>query len=788
MGRSLTLWLAVLLAVQAAAVPAGAHAEELPATVPAPARWSGAGGSFQLTPESRILAAPQSAELAGLLGEHLREATGLAVPVVTGPVPEPAPGDVRLVREAGTGGPEGYRMEIGDHVEIGAPEQAGLFYGGRTLLQLLGADRTAPRGTLEDRPALRTRMVILDVQRGFWPAARIQDLIRRMAWLKLNTLHLRLSGDAALRLSDPAPSGPAFAAAVPARHYTRADIDAVQAVAARHHVTVVPEIDVLDGTAALTPVRRCAGEHVPDLADAEVRKRLAAVLDTFSGWFGAGLVGLGRVDACDEPEWREGARELIAHAVSLGRRPVLTVRDRVPPLEGEPVILHEAAPETRASARSGEHDVVDVVEAAGWYAGDLLRQDPGAGGSGRALLAEITPFGDPGAAEAALAGPLAEFAERAWNRDSPAEGFSARLGAVGGAPGLLSENPRAGGAEHRYGFDGLHVPAGGTHAPAAWRQGLLVSAADGAGGARPDEGAGGTPPEEGGVHATAEPGRGAAPWFPVPGRLGTAARFGEGRRFTLGGASAPPPWTVSMWVRSEDRARGTLLGGLGQAIVVDGGEIAVSGVREFAFGYRLPLNRWTHLVLVATPGGTTLHADGRRIGTVPEVIGLPAWSMGPFGGALDEVAMSGTALTDRQARERHRADSIGPDLALGRPATASGVESGELGPEKAVDGDPDTRWGSVKRADPQWIQVDLGAARKVGRVVLHWERAYGSRYRIEGSPDGVSWTVLREVGTGDGGVDEVAGLSAVARHVRVHGVRRGTGWGYSLMGLSVYEG
>ncbi|GAA3445112.1 hypothetical protein Pve01_59430 [Planomonospora venezuelensis] len=763
----MVLVLAALVAVPAAAVPAGARTEGIPATVPAPVRWSGADGSFRLVPGSRILAAPETAELATALGEDLREVTGLAVPVLTGPAPEPAPGDVRLVMESGAGGPEEYAMEVGGHVEIRASERAGLFYGGRTLLQMLGGDRTAPRGTLEDRPALGTRMVVLDVQRGFWPVARIEGLLRRMSWLKLNTLYLRLSGDTALRLP-----GEGVAAAVPARHYTRADVDAVRAVAARHHVAVVPELDVLDGTAALTPVRRCAGGHVPDLADAGVRRELAGVLDTFAGWFDAPLIGLGRVDACDEPEWLEGARELIGHAESLGKRPVLTVRDRVPELGGGAVILDEAAPESRASVRPDGHEVVGALSAEGWYTGDLLGQDSGTGGYGRALLAETTPFGDPGAAEAALAGPLAEFAERAWNRDSSAEGFPGRLGAAGRAPGVPAVGDGAGAAEHRYGFDEVHVPEGDTHAPAAWRQGLLVSAADGAGG----------------VHATAETGTGGAPSFPVPGRLGTAAAFGEGRRFTLGGASAPPPWTVSMWVRIDDPARGTLLGGFGRAIVVDGGEVAVSGAREFSFGYRLPQGRWTHLVLVATPGATTLYADGRRVGTVPEVIGLPAWSMGPFGGALDEVAMSGAALTDRQVQARYRADSTGPDLALGRPATASGVESGELGPEKAVDGDPATRWGSVKRADPQWIQVDLGAVRNVARVVLQWERAYGSRYRIEGSPDGVSWTSLREVTGGDGGVDEIAGLSAAARHIRVHGVRRGTRWGYSLMGLSVYGG
>ncbi|MBG0815891.1 discoidin domain-containing protein [Planomonospora sp. ID82291] len=834
-----------VLVVATAAVPAGAGARQdsLPAVVPAPTGWTGGEGSFRPVRGSRVLAGEEAKEEAERLAADLREVTGLPVPVVVGGTPEPAAGDVLLTGENGAGvsgaeggggvegggekaaeggapqavedpqragepgvtgepetagepgaagTPEGYRMEVGAHVEIAASAPAGLFYGGRTLLQLLRAGGAAPYGTVEDRPEAGSRMVVLDVQGGFWPVGRIEDLVRRMSWLKLNTLYLRLSGDAALRLHDPA-----FAEAVPGLRYTRSDVETLRATARRHHVTVVPEIDVLGDAAALTPSRRCAAERVPDLADPGVRRRLTAVLDAFAGWFDAPLVGLGRIDACDEPAWREGAAELVAHVEAADRRPVLRVRDRVPALDGRPVILNEGSPETGAIVRNGGYDVIDAFPAAGSSGGDLLAWTPDAGGLGRALIADTAVFGDPGAAEAVLAGPRAEFAERAWNRLSPAEGFADRVRAVGDAPGVSREKPPVR-AEHRYDFDAPHVPGGDTHVPAAWRDGSLVTAADRAGGA----------------HATAA--AGGAPLFPVPGRVGGAARFTDGRRFALGAASKSPPWTVSLWVRTEDRARGVLLGRLDQAVVVDGGEVAVSGAREFSFGRRLPLDRWTHLVLVAEPRGTTLYVNGRRAGRVPEVIDLPTGVMGPFGGSLDEVVMSGRALTPAQVAAAYAARpavpapvpdrgtasgsapdrgtasgsaperGAAPDLALGRPVTASGVEGAGLGPEKAVDGDPETRWASALKADPQWIAVDLGVPRDVARVVLRWERAYGSRYRIEGSADGVSWTPIREVADGNGGVDEVKGLSATARYIRVYGVKRGTTWGYSLRDLAVY--
>ncbi|MFC4059365.1 discoidin domain-containing protein [Planomonospora corallina] len=820
---------AAALALAAVAVPAGAQGPDVPppVAVPAPAGWTAGDGVFRLAEGSRVLARAEAAEEAGRLAEDLREVTGRDVPVVVLPEAErtagepetgeqaaagPAAGDVvltlradRAVATAGVRGDDGtaaeaYALEVGDHVEIEASTPAGIFYGGRTLLQALRASGEVPHGTVEDRPDVGRRVLVLDLQAGFRSPEWIGDLVRRMSWMKLNTLHLRLSGDAALRLRGGAAGADgAFSGAVPARHYDRAGIEAVQEVARRHHVTVVPEFDVLGDAAALTPSRRCGGEHVPDLADPAVRRELAAVLDAFAEWFEAPLLGLGRVDACDEPGWLDGARELAAHAETLGKRPVLRVRDRVPPLDGEPVILNEGAPE---SVRTGGHDVIDAFPAAGSHGGDLLAWTPQAGRLGQALVAEAVFFGDPEASEEALAGPRAEFAERSWNRLASAEGFAARVGAVGDAPGAAPREAPAPEAEHRYDFDRAHLPDGETHVAAAWREGLLVTAADSTGGvhatavAHPAGEAGdGTAGQDTGGAGTADQateGDGAAgratPLFPVDGRVGKAARFGDGRRFLLGAASTGAPWTVSMWVRLEDRARGVLLGRLDEAIAVEDGEVLVSGAREFSFGYRLPLERWTHLVLAADPHGTTLYVNGRRTGRVPEVIGLPTGSMGPFRGALDEVVLARGALTAAQAAERYLADSEGPDLARGRPATASGVEAEGLGPENAVDGDPATRWASPLRVDPQWIGVDLGESRDVSRVVLRWERAYGARYRIEGSVDGASWTTIREVAGGDGGTDDLGGLSATARYIRVYGMKRGTKWGYSLIDLAVYGG
>ena len=124
------------------------------------------------------------------------------------------------------------------------------------------------------------------------------------------------------------------------------------------------------------------------------------------------------------------------------------------------------------------------------------------------------------------------------------------------------------------------------------------------------------------------------------------------------------------------------------------------------------------------------------------------------------------------------------NVALGRAATTSSVESAAFPPGLATDGNGGTRWSSTF-SDPQWIAIDLGATYHIDRVVLRWEAAFGRAYQIQTSNDGVSWTAIRTTSAGDGGVDDLA-VSGTGRFVRMFGTSRATVWGYSLWELEVY--
>ncbi|MCK2238039.1 MULTISPECIES: glycosyl hydrolase family 8 [unclassified Crossiella] len=129
--------------------------------------------------------------------------------------------------------------------------------------------------------------------------------------------------------------------------------------------------------------------------------------------------------------------------------------------------------------------------------------------------------------------------------------------------------------------------------------------------------------------------------------------------------------------------------------------------------------------------------------------------------------------------------SAATNLALGANVSTSSAEDASLAGPAAVDGNTGTRWASAEGADPQWIQLDLRAAKDIRQIRLNWEAAYAKAYRLEASDDGNTWRALHSTSAGDGGLDEIS-VSTTARHLRLTGTQRGTAYGYSLWEFEVY--
>jgi len=131
--------------------------------------------------------------------------------------------------------------------------------------------------------------------------------------------------------------------------------------------------------------------------------------------------------------------------------------------------------------------------------------------------------------------------------------------------------------------------------------------------------------------------------------------------------------------------------------------------------------------------------------------------------------------------------SAGQNLARNKAVVASSSVPGYEAAH-ATDGSTGSRWSS-EYSDDQWIYVDLGAVQTFRRIVLCWEAAYGSSYKLQVSNNASSWTDVYSTTAGDGGVDEITlAAPASARYVRMLGLARATEYGYSLWEFEVYSG
>ncbi|WP_406862682.1 glycoside hydrolase family 20 protein [Streptomyces sp. HUAS MG47] len=205
-----------------------------PRTIPAvlehrPAR----GPGWSPGPDAGIVIAPGSAELADearLLAGELKVAyRGEAAA---------GPGDVELAL-GGSGAPESYILTTtGGRVRITGPDEAGVFYGTRTVKQAVRSAGVVPEGVILDRPAKPQRGLMVDIARKHFTAGWIEDRIRELADLKLNQIGLHFSDDQGFRIeSDTHPE------VVSQQHLTKAEVRRIIALARSLHITVVPEID-----------------------------------------------------------------------------------------------------------------------------------------------------------------------------------------------------------------------------------------------------------------------------------------------------------------------------------------------------------------------------------------------------------------------------------------------------------------------------------------------------------------------------------------------------------------
>jgi hypothetical protein len=123
------------------------------------------------------------------------------------------------------------------------------------------------------------------------------------------------------------------------------------------------------------------------------------------------------------------------------------------------------------------------------------------------------------------------------------------------------------------------------------------------------------------------------------------------------------------------------------------------------------------------------------------------------------------------------------NLAAGKSATESS-HTQTYAAANVTDGNQDSYWESANNAFPQWVQVDLGAAQSVGKVVLELPASWGARSEtlaVTGSTDGSSFGTLKSSASytfdpnSGGNTVTITFPAASQRYVRVT-FTANTGW------------
>lgn len=229
--------------------------------IPTPRMLAASVGHLHFDSSSRVAVAADTEAIGELLASSLRPSTGWTWNITRD---EPLPGDIviRLDEAQADLGKEGYSLVVDKrHATVRAPSPAGLFYGTRSLLQLLPPEvelRTTAEGvvwrvpmvTIEDRPRFEWRGFMLDVARHFFAADEVKRLIDIAARYKLNRFHMHLTDDSGWRIEIKSwPNLTSIGATTdygggPGGHYTQEELADIVAYAEARFVMIVPEIDM----------------------------------------------------------------------------------------------------------------------------------------------------------------------------------------------------------------------------------------------------------------------------------------------------------------------------------------------------------------------------------------------------------------------------------------------------------------------------------------------------------------------------------------------------------------
>ena len=177
------------LALLLTSLPFWAQVNEKPFVIPEVTQWEGATG--EVVPSGRVVA--KSKAFDGVARQLVSDATEMKLPFIALGKGRAGKGDVVLQQvKDKTLGKEGYRIDFGESIVVSAATKTGAFWATRTLLQM-GEQHHFPKGLMTDVPQYGLRGCMVDCGRKFIPMPYLRNLVKIMAYYKMNALQVHLN-------------------------------------------------------------------------------------------------------------------------------------------------------------------------------------------------------------------------------------------------------------------------------------------------------------------------------------------------------------------------------------------------------------------------------------------------------------------------------------------------------------------------------------------------------------------------------------------------------------------
>lgn len=274
--------------------------ETCPKVIPALQEWKGGSGKLALPAEgSIVIASADEAALksvADVLAHDLKDLLGWNYTVKTGK-PEKNAIYLSLTKPDKQLGEEGYVLAAGRYAGITAPARQGVFWGTRSLLQILYNEKgQLPKGVARDWPQYPNRGFMLDVGRKFFTMDFLRQYVKILSFYKLNEFQIHLNDNGFVQFFDNDWNKTYAAFRLESERfpgltakdgsYTKKEFTDLQRLGMEYGVNVIPEIDIPAHSLAFTHYKPEIGsdkygmDHL-DLYKEETYRFVDSLLDEY---------------------------------------------------------------------------------------------------------------------------------------------------------------------------------------------------------------------------------------------------------------------------------------------------------------------------------------------------------------------------------------------------------------------------------------------------------------------------------------------------------------------------